>query len=61
MKILTETLSYPRIIGKNPEVNKGIEALSSQKSNTDALLLTVPALKNIVKYAALLPEKANAT
>ncbi len=60
MTILTETLSYPRI-GKNPEVNKGLEALSSRKSNTDALLLTVLALKNIVKYAALVPEKANAT
>jgi len=60
MTILTKTLGYPRI-GKNREVKKALEAFSSGKLETDALLQTLPALKNIVKYAKMLREEANAS
>jgi len=53
MTILAETLGYSRI-GKNREIKKALEAFSSGKLETDALLQTVPALKNMVKYAKLL-------
>ncbi|MEG4577239.1 hypothetical protein QUA56_31890 [Microcoleus sp. N3A4] len=60
MTILAETLEYPRI-GKNREVKKALEAFSIGKLETDALLQTVPALKNMVKYAKVLREEADAS
>jgi hypothetical protein len=61
MTILAETLGYSRI-GKNPEIKKALEAFStSGKLETDALLQTIPALRNLVKYAKLLREEANAS
>ena len=60
MTILTETFGYPRI-GKNREVKKAREAFGSEKLKTDALLQGVPALKNMVKYAKMLREEANAS
>ncbi len=60
MTILAETLGYPGI-GKNREVQKALEAFASGKLETDALLQTVPALRNLVKYAKLLREKTNAS
>ncbi len=60
MTILAETLGYSRI-GKNREIKKALEAFSSGKLETDALLQTVPTLRNLVKYAKLLREEANAS
>jgi len=60
MTILAETLGYSRI-GKNREIKKALEAFSSGKLETDALLQSVPALRNLVKYAKLLREEANAS
>jgi len=60
MTILAETLGYSRI-GKNREIKKALEAFSSGKLETDALLQTIPALRNLVKYAKLLREEANAS
>jgi len=60
MTILAETLGYSRI-GKNPEIKKALEAFSSRKLEADALLQTVAALRNLVKYAKLLREEANAS
>jgi hypothetical protein len=60
MTILAETLGYSRI-GKNPESKKALEAFASGKLETDALLQTIPALINLVKYAKLLREEANAS
>ena len=60
MTILAETLRYFRI-GKNREIKKALEASSSGKLETDALLQTIPALRNLVKYAKLLWEEANAS
>jgi hypothetical protein len=60
MTILAETLGYSRI-GKNREIKKTLEAFSSGKLETDALLQTIPALINLVKYAKLLREEANAS
>jgi hypothetical protein len=60
MTIIAETLGYSRI-GKNPEIKKALEAFASGKLETDALLQTVPALKNLVKYAKFLREEANAS
>ncbi len=60
MTILAETLGYSRI-GKNPAIKKALKAFSSGKLETDALLQTVPALKNLVKYGKLLREEANAS
>lgn len=56
MTILAETLGYSRI-GKNREIKKALEAFASGKLEADALLQTVPALKNMVKYAKLLRKK----
>jgi hypothetical protein len=55
MTIIAETLGYSRI-GQNREIKKALEASSSGKLETDALLQTVPALRNLVKYAKLLRE-----
>jgi hypothetical protein len=60
MTILAETLGYSRI-GKNREIKKALEAFASGKLEPDALLPTVPVLKNMVKYAKLLREEANAS
>jgi len=60
MTILAETLESSRV-GKNPEIKKALEAFSSGKLEADALLPTVPALRNMVKYAKLLREEANAS
>ena len=60
MTILAETLGYSRI-GKNREIKKALEAFSSKKLETDALLQTIPALRNLVKCAKLLREEANAS
>jgi hypothetical protein len=60
MTILAETLGYSRI-GKNREIKKALEAFSSGKLETDALLQTIPALRNLVKYAKLLRQEANAS
>jgi len=60
MTILAETLGYSRI-AKNPKIKKALEAFSSEKFETDALLQTIPALRNLVKYAKLLREEANAS
>jgi len=60
MTILAETLGYSRI-GKNREIKKALEAFSSGKLETDALLQSVPALRNLVRYAKLLREEANAS
>ena len=60
MTILAETLGYSRIC-KNREIKKALEAFSSGKLETDALLQTIPALRNLVKYAKLLREEANAS
>ena len=60
MTILAETLESSRV-GKNPEIKKALEAFSSGKLETDALLQSVPALRNLVKYAKLLREEANAS
>ena len=60
MTILAETLGYSRI-GQNREIKKALEASSSGKLETDALLQTIPALRNLVKYAKLLREEANAS
>lgn len=60
MTILAETLGYSRI-GQNREIKKALEAFSSGKLETDVLLQTVPALINLVKYAKLLREEANAS
>lgn len=60
MTILAETLGYSRI-GKNPEIKKALEAFARGKLEADALLPAVPALKNMVKYAKLLREEANAS
>jgi hypothetical protein len=60
MTIQTETSGYPRI-GKNREVKKAPEAFGSAKLETDALFQTLPALKNIVKYAKVLREEADAS
>ena len=60
MTILAETLGYSRI-AKNPKIKKALEAFSSEKFETDALLQTIPALRNLVKYAKLLREEAKAS
>ncbi|MBE9162243.1 hypothetical protein QT995_27040 [Microcoleus sp. S36b_A3] len=60
MTIIAETLRYPRI-GKNLEVKKALAAFASGKSETDALFQTVPSLKNMVKYAKVLGDQANAS
>jgi hypothetical protein len=60
MTILAETLGYSGI-GKNREIKKALEAFSTGKLKTDALLQTIPALRNLVKYAKLLWEEANAS
>jgi len=60
MTIQTETSGSPRI-GKNREVKKAPEAFGSEKLETDALLQRVSALKNIVKYAKVLREEADAS
>jgi hypothetical protein len=60
MTIIAETLGYSRI-GKNREIKKALEAFLSEKLELDALLQTVPALRNRVKYAKLLREEANAS
>ena len=60
MTILAETLGYSRI-GQNREIKKALEAFSSGKLELDALLQSVPALRNLVKYAKLLREEANAS
>ena len=60
MTIIAETLGYSRI-NQNREIKKALEASSSGKLETDALLQTVPALKNLVKYAKFLREEANAS
>jgi len=60
MTILAETLGYSRI-GKNREIKKALEAFSSGKLETNALLQTVAALRNLVKYAKLLRKEANAS
>ena len=60
MTILAETLGYSRI-GKNPEIKKALEAFASGKLETDALLQTVPALKNMVKSATVLQQETNAS
>ena len=60
MTILAEILGYSRI-GQNREIKKALEASSSGKLETDALLQTIPALRNLVKYAKLLREEANAS
>jgi hypothetical protein len=60
MTILAERWGYSRI-GKNREIKKALEAFSSGKLETNALLQTVPALRNLVKYAKFLREEANAS
>jgi hypothetical protein len=60
MTIIAETLGYSRI-GKNREIKKALEAFASGKLEIDALLQTVPALRNLVKYAKFLREEANAS
>jgi hypothetical protein len=60
MTILAETLGYSRI-AENPKIKKALEAFASGKLQTDALLQTIPALRNLVKYAKLLREEANAS
>ncbi|UNU22750.1 hypothetical protein [Microcoleus vaginatus] len=50
MTILAEAWEYPRI-GNNREIKKALKAFLSGKLETDALLQTVPALKNMVKSA----------
>ena len=60
MTILAETLGYSRI-GKNRKIKKALEAFANGKLETDALLQTVPALKNMVKYVKLMREEANAS
>lgn len=60
MTIQTETSGSPRI-RKNREVKKAREAFGSEKLETDALLQRVSALKNIVKYAKVLREEADAS
>jgi 5-methyltetrahydropteroyltriglutamate--homocysteine methyltransferase len=60
MTILAETLGYSRI-GKNREIKKALEAFSSGKLETNALLQTVATLRNLVKYAKWLREEANAS
>ena len=60
MTILAETLGYSGI-GKNREIKKALEAFSSGKLETNALLQTVAALRNLVKYAKWLREEANAS
>ena len=59
MTIIAETLGYSRI-GKNREIKKALEAFASGKLETDALLQTFTALKNMVKYAKILWKEANA-
>ena len=58
MTILAETWEYPRI-GNNREIKKALKAFFTGKLETDALLQTVPALRNLVKYAKFLREEAN--
>lgn len=60
MTILAETLGYSRI-AKNPKIKKALEPFSSEKLATDALLQTIPALRNLLKSAKLLREEANAS
>jgi hypothetical protein len=60
MTIIAETWGYSRI-GKKPEIKKALEAFASGKLETDALLPTIHALRNLVKYAKLLREEANAS
>ena len=60
MTIIAETLGYSRI-GKNREIKKALEAFASGKLETNALLQTVAALRNLVKYAKWLREEANAS
>ena len=60
MAIKTETSGSSRI-HKNREVKKAPEAFGSEKLETYALLQRVSALKNIVKYAKVLREEANAS
>jgi hypothetical protein len=57
---IAETLGYSGI-GKNREIKKALEAFASGKLEADALLQTVPGLKNMVKYAKLLREEAHAS
>ncbi|MEG4278164.1 hypothetical protein QUA62_11885 [Microcoleus sp. MON1_C1] len=58
MTILAETGEYPRI-GNNREIKKALKAFFTGKLETDALLQTVPALKNMVKSATVLQQARN--
>ncbi|MEG4056070.1 MULTISPECIES: hypothetical protein [unclassified Microcoleus] len=55
MTILAETGEYPRI-GNNREIKKALKAFFTGKLGTDALLQTIPALKNMVKSATGLQQ-----
>ncbi|MEG4516951.1 MULTISPECIES: hypothetical protein [unclassified Microcoleus] len=58
--ILAETWEYHRI-GNNREIKKPLKAFLSGKLETDSLLQTVPALKNMVKSATVLRQEINAS
>ncbi|UNU18389.1 hypothetical protein D0A34_05435 [Microcoleus vaginatus PCC 9802] len=58
MTILAETWEYPRICN-NREINKALKAFFTGKLETDSLLQTVPALKNMVKSATVLQQARN--
>ncbi|MEG4228906.1 hypothetical protein QUA35_22915 [Microcoleus sp. N9_B2] len=60
MTILAETGEYPRI-GNNRKIKKALKAFFTGKLETDALLQTVPALKNMVKSATVLRQEINAS
>jgi len=60
MTIQTETFGYPRI-RKNWEVKKALEVFPIRKLETNVLLQNLPALKNMVKYAKVLREEADAS
>ncbi|MEG4233664.1 hypothetical protein QUA40_16355 [Microcoleus sp. Pol11C3] len=60
MTILAETWEYLRI-GNNREIKKALKAFLAGKLETDALLQTVPALKNMVKSATVLRQEINAS
>ncbi|MBD1812886.1 hypothetical protein NDA07_20795 [Microcoleus vaginatus DQ-U2] len=60
MTILPETWEYPRI-GNHRKINKALKAFFTGKLETDALLQTVPALKNMVKSATLQQQEINAS
>lgn len=60
MTIIAETWDYPRI-GNNREINKALKAFFTGKLETDALLQTVPALKNMVKSATVQQQETNAS